>query len=94
VCRAVLRAAVAQDAAACTAAAGSAGTGGNPGAAAGAPAAAGRGGLSALQHQITPQLDSIPAGSAMAQRMTRLSRAIRASQESMMAAKRVLAGQD
>jgi hypothetical protein len=89
VCRAVLRAAVAEDAAAV-----SAGTGGAPGAAAGALAAAGRGGLSALQHLITPQLDSIPAGSARAQRMTRLSRAIRASQESMMAAKRVLAGQD
>jgi hypothetical protein len=93
VCRAVLRAAVTQDAAACSAAAA---TAGNPAAvtAAGALAAASRGGLSALQHQIAPQLDSIPAGSIRAQRMTRLSRAIRASQESMMAAKRVLAGQD
>jgi hypothetical protein len=96
VCRAVLRAAVAQDAAACAAAGVAAGAGGNSAAsaAAGALVVTSRSGLVALQQAVAPSLDSIPAGSARATRMARLSRAIRASQDSMAAAKMVLSGQE
>jgi hypothetical protein len=96
VCRAVLRAAVAQDAAACAAAAVATGAGGSStaAAAAGVLAATSRSGLVALQQAVAPSLDSIPAGSARATRMARLSRAIRASQDSMVAAKKVLSGQE
>jgi hypothetical protein len=93
VCRLVLRAAVAQDAAACAAAAVTAGAARNA-AAVDALAAVGCGGhLATLQRVIAPSLDSIPAGSARAQRMARLSRAIKASQESMASARRALRGQ-
>lgn len=96
VCCAVLRAAVTQDAAACAAAAVAAGAGDNPAAAAaaGALAAVSQSGLGALQQVVAPALDQIPAGSARATRMARLSRAIRASQDSIMAAKKVLSGQE
>lgn len=87
-CKAVLGAAVAQDAAACAAAAA------NPGAAisAGALLAASSGGLVAMQQALAPGLDKIPPGSARAQRMARLSKAIRASQDNMAVAKKVLSG--
>lgn len=96
VCCAVLRAAVTQDAAACAAAAVAVGAGDNPAAAAaaGALAAVSQSGLGALQQVVAPALDQIPAGSARAKRMARLSRAIRASQDSIMAAKKVLSGQE
>jgi hypothetical protein len=95
VCCAVLRAAVTQDAAACAAAAVAAGTGDNPAAAAaaGALAAVSTSGLGALQQVVAPTLDQIPAGSARATRMARLSRAIRASQDSIVSAMKVLSGQ-
>lgn len=67
VCKAVLAAAVAQDAAACAEVLGS-----------GAD---------------TPGLATIPVGSARAKRMTRLSKAIRAAQDNMTAAKKLLRGQ-
>lgn len=87
-CKAVLGAAVAQDAAACAAAAA------NPGAVVspGALVAAGSAGLVAIQQALAPGLDKIPPGSARAQRMARLSKAIRASQDNMAVAKKVLSG--
>lgn len=95
VCKAVLRAVVAQDAAACAAAALATGQGGNvvAAAAAGALAAVNRSDLSSMHQAVGPSLDKIPAGSARALRMTRLSKGIKSTQECMAAARKVLGGQ-